>query len=33
MSTEEATKKTKIDGSGSGGITKSEMMNEMRSMI
>jgi uncharacterized membrane protein YgcG len=33
MSTEEAAKKTEIDGSGSGGITKSEMMSEMRSMI
>jgi hypothetical protein len=33
MSTEEAAKKTGIDGSSSGGITKIEMMSEMRSMI
>jgi hypothetical protein len=33
MSTEEAAKKTEIDGSGLGGITKSEMMSQMRSMI
>ena len=33
MSIEEAAKKTEIDGNGSGGITKSEMMSKMRSMI
>jgi hypothetical protein len=30
---EEAATKVEIGGGGSGGITKSDMMNEMRSMI